>query len=195
MTLALGKLGPWRKNIPKYSLAMGSVAPDLALYLLSFGGVGFFSGWHGWELKATFQHMYAPNGLYFNDWWWIGLHNLFHSPTSLLLLFIASFFCLNPRFHRLHRWTTFFLAACGFHSVVDILTHFDDGPLIFFPFHWDYRFLSPISYWDTDHYGGPFMVFEGMLDVAIVAYFTTDWWRNRTHPGRTEDKTPASQTN
>ena len=68
------------------------------------------------------------------------------------------------------RWLRWFLAACLLHSFVDVLTHVDDGPLLFFPFEWTIRFESPVSYWDSRHYGTQFAVFELTLDVLLIAY-------------------------
>ena len=56
------------------------------------------------------------------------------------------------------------------HSVVDVLTHHDDGPLLFFPFSWTIRFYSPISYWDPAHFGRPFAIFELVFDLVLVLY-------------------------
>lgn len=39
-----------------------------------------------------------------------------------------------------------------FHSLGDLPVHHDDAHRHFFPFS-DYRLISPISYWDPQHYG------------------------------------------
>lgn len=169
MTVAIGKIGPWKNKVPKWSLGLGSLAPDLPLYLLSLGGIVYFSVWKQWPAKDTFPHMYDPSGLFFNDPGWIAFHNLFHSPTSLLILFAMSRL-VRTRWPRFCRWFQFFLAACALHSFVDILTHNDDGPLLFFPFEWTTKFISPVSYWDSDHYGFAFMRFEVVLDVVLVVF-------------------------
>lgn len=56
------------------------------------------------------------------------------------------------------------------HSVIDILTHFDDGPLLFFPFDWHMRFYSPVSYWDKAHYASQFFYFEIGLNIVLLGY-------------------------
>ncbi len=43
--------------------------------------------------------------------------------------------------------------SCLLHSMIDVATHFDDGPVLFWPLDWSTRFASPVSYWDDDHYG------------------------------------------
>ena len=71
---------------------------------------------------------------------------------------------------RFRHWLFWFFAACFVHSVIDILTHAMDGPLILFPFNWSLRFQSPVSYWDPAHYGTQFTIFELTLDVALLVY-------------------------
>jgi hypothetical protein len=66
-----------------------------------------------------------------------------------------------------------------FHTFIDIFTHNSDGPLLFFPFNWQYRFASPISYWEGAYYGRAFMFVEYTLDLLILAYFAWLWWRRR----------------
>ena len=184
MTIAAGKLWLRRsaareKGVPRWALGLGSIAPDLALYGLSFGGIFYYSQWLGWPLKKTFEHMYSDAGLYFNDPYWIGLHNLLHSPTSLMLFAIGAWL-LRRRFPNVTRWCLFFLTACAAHSVIDIVTHHDDGPLLFFPFEWTVRFQSPVSYWDTAHHGGIFMIFEVILLLVLSVFVVLDWRKHRS---------------
>lgn len=184
MTVAAGKLGPWAGKCPRWALGLGSVAPDLPLYGLSFGGIWYFSQVKGWEMKQVAEHLFK--NLYYNDPVWIGLHNFFHSPTMILLIAVIVW-TLRDSFPKFARWMYFFLAACLFHSVVDIVTHFDDGPVLFFPFDWKYRFSSPISYWDPNHYGIPFMIFEGILNVCLSVFLIRGWWKSRKPPAPQAD--------
>ena len=70
-------------------------------------------------------------------------------------------------------------AGCAVHSLIDMATHYDDGPLLFFPFAWAIRLHRPISYWDRRHYGSQFVVFEVGLDAALVAYLAWPSIRHR----------------
>ena len=170
MTIAAGKLIPWAKKCPRWALGLGSIAPDIPLYFLSFGGIYYFRNYLGWEDKRVFNHLF--DDLYFHDPYWIALHNFLHSPAMLLILFALAF--ASNRFKpRLSRWLYFFLGACMLHSIVDVLTHNDDGPVLFFPFNWQYRFSSPVSYWDGDHHGHTFMIFEVLLDLGLLIFLIT----------------------
>ena len=177
MTIVSGRLVRKKtgKPTPRWALGLGSIAPDIALYFLSFGAIWYFGSWQKMPRQEMGQHIFQ--NLYYNDPVWITLHNFFHSPTMLAILFVLVWWASRSGriSERFSRWCNFFLAACLFHSIVDILTHNDDGPVLFYPFNWTYRFSSPISYWDTDHYAKPFMIFEAALDLMLIGLLV--WWR------------------
>ena len=54
------------------------------------------------------------------------------------------------------------------HSLLDLPVHNDDAHRHFFPLS-NYRFISPISYWDPNHYGGIVSVVELLL--VLLATF------------------------
>ncbi len=171
MTAALRKALPdW--EIPRSAVYLGAVAPDVPLYLLSFGGLAYYQAGLGWTGEAAARHIFGT--LYFRDPWWIALHNALHSPLSLL-----AGLALTAMFTRRRlvaaRWCTWFLAACLLHSIVDIFTHYDDGPVLFWPLNWNFRFSSPVSYWDHQHYGSQVAILELLLDLALVAYMVGPW--------------------
>lgn len=93
---------------------------------------------------------------------WQDIFDVFNSvPIVILGLAIA---------WRLgNRWTFVFLASMLIHFVLDLPLHHDDGHRHFFPLS-DWRFESPVSYWDPKHFGIPMSVFEVVLS-SIAAYF------------------------
>ncbi len=182
MTAALRKrLRPL--PIPRGAFLLGAVLPDVPLWLLSVGGGLYFRYGRGWSTEAVARHMFGT--LYFEDPRWIAAHNLLHSPTLLtLMLFVLWRF--RQRIDSPLRSLYWFLTACMLHTSVDILTHVDDGPLLFFPFEWTIRFHSPISYWDPAHHGRAFMFVELALDLALLLYLVVPplQRRLRHHSGR-----------
>lgn len=54
------------------------------------------------------------------------------------------------------------------HSLGDLPVHHDDAHRHFFPFS-NYRFISPISYWDRNHYGS-IVSFIEMLLVLLSSF-------------------------
>ena len=181
MTVAAGnwlrQARDWK--IPRWALGLGSLAPDLPLYFLSFGGIAYYGYYLGWQGRDVARHLYQD--LYYQDPFWIASHNFLHSPTNLLLLAIVTvlFERFVPKSRQVARWVYFFLSACLLHSLIDVVTHFDDGPVLFFPFDWSFRFSSPVSYWDPQHFGRQFMVFEAALDLFLTVYLVWQWLLRR----------------
>ena len=166
MTAALDKSLP-KVPIVKKAFLLGSIAPDLPLWILSISSIGYYHFIQGWSLGDTFHLIFGK--LYFHNPFWIASHNLLHSPI-LLLLGLSVVWRSRRNIGSRSRWFFWFLLACLFHSFVDILTHANDGPLLFFPLEWTIRFFSPISYWDPQSYGREFRIFEGLLDSILLIY-------------------------
>ncbi len=171
MTAALDKILP-RVPIHQQALLLGSVSPDLPLWILSLGGIVYYHFILGWSLAATTRLMFAD--LYFHNPFWLAFHNLLHAPF-LLLLGIVVVWRKRRNINSIHRWLFWFLIACLFHSIVDVFTHVDDGPLLLFPLDWTTRFHSPISYWDARYYGKQFQQFEITLNGLLLIYLTRAW--------------------
>ncbi|GAB4115469.1 MAG: hypothetical protein Fur005_43240 [Roseiflexaceae bacterium] len=154
-------------SIPRGPFLLGAVLPDLPLTLLWIGAycyVRFVLG------DSSVRMMDSDfDTLYFTNPFWIASYNTLHSPTLLLIAL-----GLLWRFHDLpdsrgHRWF-WLLAGCLMHSMLDIPTHANDGPLLFFPFEWSIRFHSPISYWDPRYHGRTVALFELTLDLILLGY-------------------------
>ena len=169
MTAALEKALP-RIPIVRGAFLLGSIAPDLPLWMLSIGGIAYYHWILGWSFSDTFRLMFDQ--LYFNHPFWIASHNLLHAPL-VLLAGIALIWRDRRNIGSLSRWCFWFFLACLLHSVIDILTHVDDGPLLFFPFDWSTRFHSPVSYWDDRYYGREFQQFELFLNFSLILYLVT----------------------
>ena len=166
MTAAFRKALP-RLRMVRGAVLWGSVAPDIPLYVLSIGGLIYFHQVTGRTLSDAAQHIFST--LYFEDPVWIGLHNCLHSPLSLFGLLTLNTLLL-PRTSDWANWIRWFLFACLLHSIVDIFTHYDDGPLLLWPLNWRLRFPSPVSYWDHQHYGNEAARFELLLNLGLIAY-------------------------
>ena len=69
--------------------------------------------------------------------------------------------------------------SCTLHTIIDIPLHYDDGPLLLFPFDWETRYYSPVSYWDTKRYGGQFRLFEHALLFILLLWLLSDWWHKK----------------
>lgn len=175
MTAALKKALP-AVPIVGTAFLIGSVAPDIPLYLLSLGGIVYFHYGLGWSGSETAEHMYGT--LYFENPGWIGFHNVFHSFVVILAGIVLARI-IRQRRPRLSAWIHWFLVACCLHTVVDIFTHGDDGPVFLWPLSQTFRFYSPVSYWDPNFYGRQFAIFELLFDAALIGYLVLPWLRRR----------------
>ena len=156
------------------ALLLGSFMPDVPLLLLTLGFLARRS-WLG--LSAAADPICGPrfNHLYFHHPLWQAGHNLFHAP---LLIGLTAWVGYRSGRVRQQKWglaLVWFALACGFHSLVDIVTHSTDGPLLFFPLNWNTRFPAPVSYWDANHAGKKFALFERLLALALGLYFGANW--------------------
>ena len=63
-------------------------------------------------------------------------------------------------------------ASALLHSLIDMACHRNDGHMHFWPLS-NWRFVSPVSYWDPAHYGTAFSLFEATLGLlmAVLLFF------------------------
>lgn len=155
-----------KKEARQAALLAGSAGPDIPLILLSAGYVI--------DRRCLRPHLpdktrCSPtyNDLYFNNPWWIAAHNILHAPLPVFLLGLIGYWGRNRVWGQRLFW---FAVGCGLHTAVDIFTHADDGPVLFFPLDWHKRFRSPVSYWDPAHNGRLFSLLEHLLDLLLIVY-------------------------
>lgn len=155
-------------KVDKWALLAGSFMPDMPLFILTMiffagrasSGEGFDAGLFGQDYDT----------LYFTNPVWIIGHSLFHSPP-MITLYLAIGYFWGVRGGK--RWALalfWFAIGAGFHALLDIPTHHNDGPLLFFPFDWQTRFSSPISYWDPAYGARIFAPLEHLLDVLLLGF-------------------------
>ena len=166
-------------------LLLGSVLPDVPFALLSAIYTLYYRYWPTAPALADI-HRYLHSELFFTDPLWIIAHNTPHSlVVNGALLALGAFVA-----HRGRRWgrpLLWLAAGMTGHALIDVFTHYSDGPLLFFPLNWTYRFASPVSYWEAAHYGREFTFLEWGLNGLILTWFV---WRGvqRLRAGRHGDE-------
>ena len=152
----------------------GSFAPDIPLYVLTLLSAIYYPLLENKPFGQSMEYIFDV--LFFEHPLWKATHNLLHAPVILALIALVAW-----RYKHTARglWWLWFAAGCFLHTTIDLLTHADDGPLIFFPFDWNSRFYSPISYWDPRHGGNQFAIFELGLDLILALYLLLKWWQKR----------------
>ncbi|AVZ30811.1 MULTISPECIES: hypothetical protein [Cyanophyceae] len=97
---------------------------------------------------------------------WQGIVSTFHSvPLAVLGLLIAHFW----------NWQLIEIALISMvlHSLLDFPVHNNDAHRHFFPLS-NYRFISPVSYWDRNHYGAIAALVEFLLVIgATIVLFSS----------------------
>ena len=139
------------------TIVAGALIPDLAIIL--------FYAWH--RIIGTSEDLIWSIE-YFRPTW----QAFIDSFNSIPVIAIGLVLCWKIR-HGLI-WALF--ASMMLHCLTDLPVHHDDGHRHFFPFS-DWRFVSPISYWDSNHYGHWFSLFEALLVSLLCAFL---WIRQAT---------------
>lgn len=149
-----------KKGKPRWSLpiVMGSLMPDIPIYLFYFYQ----------KLIAGMSERIIWSDVYFRPSW----QNLFDSFHSFPILLISAI--LSYRFGR--TGLALFFSSMFLHSLGDFPLHNNDAHRHFFPVS-DYRFFSPLSYWDSRHYGGLVSIVESLLVLCLSVII---WRRDNT---------------
>ena len=139
---------PWpsflRKNsLPIAPIVWGALIPDLPMVV--FYGVE--------KLWLGQSEDYIWGSAYFLPHW-SNFIDVFNSIPLIGLGFIWSFW-------QQSRWGWLLCMSLLLHVLGDLPLHHDDGHRHFFPIS-NWRFESPISYWDPNHHGGLIAVIEAI---------------------------------
>jgi hypothetical protein len=146
IVLNLALLGKWDSRGKSLPIVIGSALPDVPIFLF-YIYQRFYSGVS--EIVIWSIVYYIPV--------WQNLFDTFHS-LPLVIAGTLVFYYLG------HLFVSRIFAGMTLHSLVDLFLHAEDGHLHFFPFH-NFRFESPVSYWDPQHFG-----FIGAgLELVVVA--------------------------
>lgn len=160
-THALLALAIWAKpkeTARNWAVLAGSLATDVFIYV----GFLWYVGIKGQTATVYFRDTYFADPLQF----WSALSNSL--PLFAALAIIG--FALKSK-----KWGALLLvfALAGFsQSLIDLPVHADDAHRHFWPLS-NWRFISPISYWDPQHYGR----IVGPLDMMLGLGCITVLWR------------------
>jgi membrane-bound metal-dependent hydrolase YbcI (DUF457 family) len=183
---AILPLRRWPGSVFAPALLVGAVLPDIPFFLLTVAGEIYYRLLAPPPPTASIME-YLHFTLFYIHPLWIVSHNFFHSlviDSTLLLVGLWWWKRLGSRWGMMTFWLALSMLV---HVVIDIFTHRSDGPLIWFPLDWSYRFASPISYWESAYGGQVFAAFEAALDLILIAYLLVAFrpvilqrWRRRT---------------
>lgn len=159
MMLNLGLLG--RRQTPTHQVAVlvGAALSDMPIFVFYL----WEKAWRAVPESVIWEH-------YFDARWQMAF-DLFHSFPVAILGGVLSLLAKS-------KGVALFWASMVLHSLGDFPLHHDDAHRHFFPL-WNWRFLSPVSYWDPRFYGEIFTIFE-ILMVLVVGLWI---WRGATWVG------------
>ena len=146
---ALTRPGDRERNIAAIA---GAVLPDVPMFVMV--GYGALAGLTGEQIFGEYDGLYWTPG-------WQGAINGGHSiPIYLAILAIA--------FWLKRAWLKAFCYSAFLHISFDLPFHFDDAHAHFWPLT-NWKFMSPVSYWDRAHYGGVVMPLEIAGSLILIA--------------------------
>lgn len=137
----------FRKSIREthvFAIISGALLPDAPMFIFYFWA----------KLQGLSERVIWRDSYYDAGW-----QNLFDAFHSFPLLGLAWLLAWRARMQVL----CIFFASMLLHSLFDFPLHHDDAHRHFWPLS-DFRFASPISYWDPAHYGQ----FMAPLELLVV---------------------------
>ena len=144
------------------AILAGAILPDLPIFLF-----------YGWQRLA----LGTPDALIWTEVYFRPSWQAFFDAFNSLPLAAAGWALAHAA--GLGRAAAFF-AAMALHAVTDLPVHHDDAHRHFLPFS-DWRWASPVSYWDPQHFGTLAAAGEATL-VAVASVLL--WRRYRRPPAR-----------
>jgi membrane-bound metal-dependent hydrolase YbcI (DUF457 family) len=150
------------RDIPKRAWfgALGGILPDIPMLAIVFTLMA-------WDTPpdVIFGRLYWQN-------WWQVTNAIGHNFWLWGGLLALSFFMrerLSASLRAIEGWTlvAVFSASALFHTTIDFVCHREDAHMSFWPVtRW--KFISPVSYWDSRHYGDWFGAFEAILGLCLA---------------------------
>ena len=139
-------------------VVLGALIPDIPIYLFYFYQ----------KIYLGVSERLIWSDIYFRPSW----QNFFDTFHSFPIALAGGIFAY--KFGRI-RWVLFFVSMF-LHSLCDLPLHNDDAHRHFFPIT-DYRYFSPVSYWDPIHFGGLVSIIEPLLMLCLSVII---WRRDNT---------------
>jgi hypothetical protein len=137
-----------------FAFVAGGLLPDIPTYVFFFV--------HTFLIGSSQQDMWQT--LYF-DSAWSPIITLSHS--LLIWPFLLLFATVTKR-----TLLEFFAASALLHVVIDFFVHNDDAYRHFWPLS-DWKFLSPLSYYDPQYYGQWVGAIDAIIIIGLLVWLMT----------------------
>ena len=133
---------------------LGGLTPDIPMFVMF--------GWSRFVLGLSDSQVWGE--VYWRESWQTAVAGSHSFPLHLALLLIAHFLRM--------RWLSVYAMAVLLHAAVDFPVHREDAHAQFWPLT-NWKFISPVSYWDRNHYGS----IVGTIEVGIAIVMIIVLWR------------------
>lgn len=156
------------KPLRNTAVVIGAFVPDVAIYSL-----------FAWSKLAGIDERTVWDTLYWQEPWQTYTAAGNSIPLYAILLLLGLVLLRGvPVLFRAGLFLTFFALAALIHIGGDLPVHVADAHRHFWPLS-DWKFISPISYWNPDHHGRIFSFIEaagGLVLCAILFRRFKTWW-------------------
>ncbi len=140
---------PWPPAMT-WPILIGALIPDAALFV--------FYGWARWQ--AMPERVIWSEAYYSQPW-----QSIFAVGNSIPLGLLG----VGLGYGLKHAWIGYVGASMVLHHLADLPLHNDDAHQHLWPFS-TFRFVSPVSYWNADHFGLLGATLEIVLVLGATAY-------------------------
>ena len=164
---------PERPRVQNMAIVLGSLTPDLAIF-----GLFILSKFQGWSEQKLWSEIYFSEPM-------LTLTTIFNSLPLYSILLLCCILMLGANgkpitqgwfqksdvgpFGNSSLTLGLFALAAITHLLGDFPVHVNDAHPHFWPFS-DWRFQSPISYWDDRYHGKLFSFIEAVLGVVMSVF-------------------------
>lgn len=152
-------IGQGKPPFSQLAIIIGSILPDAPMFLFYF-------------VEKVINR--TPESLIWQEHYYLdGWQNFFDVFNSLPFIVVGFAFM----WWRQSSVGMVFFASMALHVLGDLPLHHDDGHRHFFPFS-DWRFESPVSYWDPNHYGNIVAPIELTISFicCLILFFSYESW-------------------
>lgn len=169
--MLLGAAISTRPHFRGWQIAMGwlgGLAPDASVVLMVIASRTTGAG--GGDLWDK------PTGLYWQEPWQT-FSAISNSMPMWAVLAVCGYLLYRFADKAKPIWlgVTIFCVAALVHTICDFPVHTDDAHVHFWPLT-DWRFHSPVSYYQSSHFGDIVRPIEALVDVVLAAFLV---WRFR----------------
>lgn len=133
-----------------WAAALGGLLPDVPMFILF--------AWDRFLMGLPQREIWRER--YWTDDWQI--------PTAISHSFPIFAVVLVVGLWLKRDWLAVFGGSVLLHSAADFATHHDDAHMSFWPLS-RWKFESPFSYWDRQHYGAYVSMVEWAIALAMIA--------------------------